>query len=318
MAVFTHVEHPVLSQWLAQNYSLELIAEPEPITDGIENTNYRIVCADSSAYVFTIVEVWSMDIATYCLDLALHMHNKKLAVPQTLQNRKGSTCTIFDDKPAAVVAFASGEPRLQPTPIECATMGAQIASLHQDADDFGGQIPNPRGHAWRKNAARQIAPHLSSNDRILLERAQKADRRVAEAGLPELACHCDLFRNNVLWVNEHINGIIDFYFAGHDLPAFDLAVACIDWCMDDQGTIYHDHLAAMLGAYKRKLPLLPEHPDLLADIFVSAALRFWLSRHLDILNPRAARVLNPHDPQGFRTRLALCLDRPDELLRAMR
>ena len=318
MAVFTQVAAPALASWLADNYQLELGGSPEPIAAGIENTNYYIACANGDAYVFTIIEVWPKDIAVNCLNLALHMHNKGLTVPRTLLNAGGATCSSFDGKPAAVVKFVNGAPRLQPSTAECAIMGATIAALHDATADYPGQIRNQRGVAWRRISAAQIAPHLDLAARELLTRALAVDERVAAASLTESACHCDLFRSNVLWENERISGIIDFYFAGCDLPAFDLAVACIDWCMDDTGAIYTDQLAAMLGAYQRARTLQPDEPAMIADIFVCAALRFWLSRLLDLQQPRVANLLQPHDPQAFQARLVACLDQPDKLLQGLR
>ena len=316
MAVFTEVSAPALVRWLEKHTSLSLATGPEPVSEGIENTNYTFVAADGRRYMFTILEVWDRPRAEYCASLAAHLHRGGQPVPAQAALRDGRICPEFAGKPALVVEFVEGVQKRAPQAADCEKIAAVIAGLHRAAADFAGGLPNARGRQWRQQAAARISASLDEDGRSLLTRARQADQICAAADLPECSCHCDLFRNNVLWNGDRIAAIIDFYFAGRDRLLFDLAVAAVDWCFDDQGLLDREKLAAFAGGYTGGRQLTAAEREKAADMFAVASLRFWLSRLDDRFNPRAAAVLVEHNPDAFRLRLAACLEHREEISKA--
>ena len=308
MAVFTEVSAPALAQWLEKNTDLRLAAGPEPVTEGIENTNYTFVADNGRKHMFTVLEVWDRQRAEYCARLASHLHRAGQPAPAQTPVKGDCTCPEFAGKPALVVEFVEGTQKRNPAQSDCAKIAAALAGLHQAAADFSGDLPNPRGHQWRLQAANRILPSLDAKDRLLLERALEADRACDAANLPECSCHCDLFRNNVLWKGNNIAAIIDFYFAGHDRLLFDLAVAAADWCFDEQGLLDQEKLSAFAVGYNGVRQLTVAEKAQVADMFAAASLRFWLSRLDDRKSPRTATILVEHNPDVFRNRLATCLE----------
>lgn len=313
MAVFTELDHAKMRDWLSRNYAIELAAKAEPIAAGIENSNYKIRAADDRSYIVTIIEKWSFATARYCIDLAHHFNRAGLPVPAVIANLAKARCTELMAKPAVVIEFVAGSENMRPDASACETLGATVARLHAAATGFEGRMDNPRNHAWRASAAARMRAHMDANDQRLLAEAMAIDAKLAAAGLATIACHCDLFRNNVLWHRGELAGIIDFFFAGDDLAGFDLGVAAVDWSQDDAGRIDIELLAALARGYLGVAGSLPATPSQLADLMVSGALRFWLSRLVDVHEPRTAVMLTPHDPQVFRDRLGSCLAGRDQL-----
>ena len=316
MAVFTEVSAPALAQWLEEHTSLCLASGPEPVSEGIENTNYTFVADNGRRHMFTVLEVWDLRRVEYCATLAAHLHRAGQPVPAQVPLKGGRVCPDFAGKPALVVEFVEGTQKPAPRAAECEKIAAAAASLHQAAAAFAGDLPNARGRQWRQQAAARISGHLDEAGRRLLEQALEADRACAAANLPECSCHCDLFRSNVLWNGDRIAAIIDFYFAGRDRLLFDLAVAAVDWCFDDQGLLDQEKLAAFAGGYAGIRQPLAAEKEKVADMFAVASLRFWLSRLDDKFNPRAATILVEHNPDAYRHRLATCLDRREEIRQA--
>ncbi len=308
MAVYTEVAADKLDAWLEEYAGLRLAGDPEPVSEGIENTNFFFGASDGRRYVFTVLEVWDMPRAAYCVSLSRHLHDAGQPVPAPIAIKSGKPCAPFAGKPAVAVAFAPGRQKRQPDAQACGCIGETMAGLHGAAAGFAPVMPNARNEAWRESIAADLAPHMAAADRQLLERALAADRACSAADLPQAACHCDLFRNNVLWQDGTVEAVIDFYFAGHDRLLFDLAVAAVDWCFDDLGALDQAKLDALAAGYASGRRLQEAEARMMPEMCAVAALRFWLSRLNDMRNPRPSSLLVEHDPEAFRLRLASCLE----------
>jgi homoserine kinase type II len=205
-------------------------------------------------------------------------------------------------RPAALVDRLPGAHPLAPDAQHCAALGETLARMHLAGADFALQQPNPRGLAWIAAAAPVVAPHLDAPRRALLEGelAHAQHAATAFAALPRGTIHADLFRDNTLFVEHRLTGVFDFYFAGVDALLLDIAVCLNDWCIAlDSGRLDDDRAAALVQAYASVRPLAGAEMRLLPAMLRLAALRFWVSRLADLHLPRAAHLLQPHDPGHF-------------------
>jgi homoserine kinase type II len=132
------------------------------------------------------------------------------------------------------------------------------------------------------------------NDELLFQAANNPD------SLPQGVIHADLFRDNVLFADNHrISGILDFYSACTGALLFDIAITANDWCCED-GNINHEKFAALLATYESLRPLEQLEKQHLQTMFRAAALRFWLSRLEHQLYPRPGEITRQKDPLIFR------------------
>lgn len=301
MAVFTHITPDEAADWARRHFGVAADSL-SPIAEGIENTNY-LLGAGAARYVLTVFEVWNLKMARYYAALMRHFAASGAPVPSPLfpQTPAGEE---WRGKPALLTPFVEGEWLPAPGAEECRKMGAVAAKLHVAEADFtpppDSGMANPRGAVWRRETAQQLRPVLSAATWQTLHDALAADAVFAELPLPYAACHCDLFRNNVLWQNGEIAGVIDFYFGGEDALVFDLAVCACDWCFcEETGEFDRARLAALLEGYEELRPFCDLERAQFGAALQSAALRFWISRLYDVHFPRAAKILTPHDPRRF-------------------
>ncbi|GGD61069.1 homoserine kinase [Caballeronia grimmiae] len=306
MAVFTPVTDAELGDWL-QHYDLGDVVEFRGIHSGIENSNFFLTTTHGQ-YVLTIFEKLTATQLPFYLDLMRHLASHRVPVPDPMPRRDGSLFGMLKGKPAAIVTKLEGAPELAPTPAHCIEVGQMLARMHLAGRDFARHQPNLRSLSWWQENVPAIASFLTDSQRALIETElahQAAFFASADyATLPEGPCHCDLFRDNVLFAHgrQHVRlgGFFDFYFAGVDKWLFDVAVTVNDWCTDlETGALDPARVDALLRAYQTVRPFTPAEDCHWNDMLRAGAMRFWVSRLYDFHRPREAELLKPHDPGHF-------------------
>jgi homoserine kinase type II len=306
MAVYTEVSFDEAASLVARLGLGELTAL-QPIRSGIENTNYFADTAQGR-YVLTVFERLSFEQLPFYLQLMKHLAERGIPVPGPKADASGAILHTLKGKPAAVVDRLRGRHNLAPDAAHCTSLGAMLARMHLAGADFALHQPNLRGLAWWIETVPVVLPFLTSAQRELIEGElafqQQLAASAAYAALPRGAIHADLFRDNVMFdeaaSGDRLTGLFDFYFAGVDAFAFDIAVCLNDWCIDlDSGRLDEDRASALIKAYDAVRPLTNGERRLMPALMRAAALRFWLSRLWDLHLPRDASVLTAHDPTHF-------------------
>jgi homoserine kinase type II len=306
MAVFTPVTDAELGDWL-QHYDLGDVVDFRGIQSGIENTNFFLTTTHGQ-YVLTLFENLTATQLPFYLDLMRHLASHRVPVPDPMPRRDGSLFAMLNGKPASIVTRLDGAPELSPTPAHCIEVGQMLARMHLAGRDFPLHQPNLRSLAWWRENVPAVIDFLSNSQRDLIE-SELAHQTAFfgsddYAALPEGPCHCDLFRDNVLFAQgrEHarLGGFFDFYFAGIDKWLFDVAVTVNDWCVDlTTGALDASRVDALLRAYQTVRPFTPAEERHWDDMLRAGAMRFWVSRLYDFHRPREAQMLKAHDPGHF-------------------
>jgi homoserine kinase type II len=189
-----------------------------------------------------------------------------------------------------------------------------LADMHIAGQSYPGALENPRGPRWWREAARKVLPFLDEARVRLLESELEFQSRFRGHELQRGPVHADLFRDNVLFDDTRIGGVVDFYFAGVDAWLFDVAVTLNDWCVEPDGAFDRVRADAFLAAYHAVRPFTAAERDAWPVMLRAAALRFWLSRLYDFHLPRPGELVHAHDPEHFRRILELrirdALDHP--------
>ncbi len=297
MAVFTPVSQAELAQWLS-NYSLGELRLCEPVEAGIENTNY-FVTTTQGRYVLTLFERLPADQLPFYLELMAHLARHGIPCPAPIADLSDQYLGFLNGKPAALVTRLAGRSLEDPQVAHCAELGALLARMHLAGRSYSAFLENPRGPKWWRFAAREVAPFLDEAKTNLLdaELAFQAEQRFPD--LPRGPVHADLFRDNTLWEDGRISGVVDFYFAGVDCFLYDVAVCANDWCLAGPG-LDPERLRALLAAYGTIRPFTALERAAWPAMLRAAALRFWLSRLHDLYLPRPGMLVHAHDPEHFR------------------
>jgi homoserine kinase type II len=317
MAVYTEVSFAQADAFV-RHLGLGHASMLQGIGAGIENTNY-FVGTDRGEWVLTLFERLSAEQLPFYLRYMQHLAQHGIPVPEPQADAGGQILHQLCGRPAALVNRLPGRHVLAPQLAHLQQLGEVLARLHLAGADFALQQPNPRGLDWWAATVPEVLPFLDEPRARLLREELEFQRGVAASGaaatLPRGVIHADLFRDNVVFDvvdgEDRLSGLFDFFFAGVDALAFDLAVCLNDWCIDSpNGRLLEDRAAALCDAYQRVRPLAGAELRLMPALLRAAALRFWLSRLWDLHLPRDAALLQPKDPTHFERVLRERIERP--------
>ena len=306
MAVYTHVPAEAMVALLARYGSARLVSA-KGIAEGVENSNY-LVETTASRFILTLYEK-RVDVADLPFFMALldHLADAGLPVPRAIRDRDGRQIQEVEGRPACLIEFLPGVSVTHPTVPQAHAAGAALGRMHAALADFPLGRPNALGlEGWIALADRcgarldEIAPGLAA--RVADEIAWL--RGAWPADLPTAVIHADLFPDNVLMLDDHVTGIIDFYFACTEIRAWDLAVSLGAWCFGNDGTGYSAARAgAMIAGYEATFGLSDAERAALPALCRGAALRFLLTRAWDWLNTPANALVTRKDPLAYLRRL---------------
>lgn len=309
MSVFTELSQQDIETLLSQ-YTLGQYQAHSGIQAGTENTNY-FVDTDLAQFVLTLFEKHSAEELPFFLSLGEHLHDHQCAVPQPFRTAEGVFLTTIRGKPAVLFERVSGKHH-QPSPQHADTLARALANIHRSTEDFNEHREHSHNRLWIATTARQLMPELSEAHAETLARVLTVIDSIPSE-LPAGIIHADLFHDNALFVDDQLNGIIDWYFAGYDAYALDIAVCMIDWCLNDQGLPDTQRCVDFAAAYHQVRSLENSEIDALPALMVQATTRFWLSRALAAAQHSGSDSIQVKDPEPMRLIAMYCMDHLAEL-----
>src|SRR5690606_9061202 len=167
-------------------------------------------------YVLTLFERLPAEALPFYLDLMAHLARHGIPCPAPIADLSDRYLGVLNGKPAALVTRLPGRSIERPGRAECTQLGALLARMHLAGRSYDAYLENPRGPKWWRIAAKDVESYLDEAQRELLadELAFQAEHRFPD--LLRGPVHADLFRDNALFDEGRLSGVIDFYFAGVD------------------------------------------------------------------------------------------------------
>ena len=117
--------------------------------------------------------------------------------------------------------------------------------------------------------------------------------------LPQGVIHADLFPNNVLFMGDHLTGVIDFYFACDDILAYDIGICLNSWCFEADGSFNMTKSRSLIRSYQTIRPLSEAEIAAIPVLAAGSAMRFFLTRLYDWLYTPKDALVSPKDPMEY-------------------
>ena len=307
MAVYTSLSAAEINAFL-QKFGWTDASHIQATDSGIENTNYFVSArhpdGQITELVLTLFESMPASELPYFIQLTRHLANLNLPVPCPCGDQHHQTLHFLQHKPAILVPRFQGHHPHQPSLEQCRVIGNALARIHIASDDFQARRENDRGSPWRRKACETLRHQMPPDQHTLLnQQLMDWENQLPEIRqLPQGITHGDLFRDNALFDNDTLTGIIDFYNACHDVFVYDLAVLVNDWCLKTDATLDSTRYDAVLQSYQQIRTLTPAEQAFWPAMLRFATVRFWLSR-----------LLSWHRPDGTPEKNDVTQKNPDEM-----
>ena len=302
MAVFTKLSKTEIENYLGL-YDIGSLNQYSEIVEGIENTNYKIIC-NGTPYILTIFEKRvNEDDLPFFINLKLYLNQNNFKCPRPIQNRNGEIINSIKNKKAVIISFIEGNKIDKPNINECNEIGKMLGDLHNLTINFNESRQNSLDiKEWKNLLSKCTKNEDKKFDIILKEVENEIDflESVWPKNIPSGVVHADLFKDNVFFKDEKITGVIDFYFSCYHFFLYDISIVINDWCFDSNGEIFnYEYYKAILNGYNEHKKITQQEIDSFNIILRSAAVRILVTRlHDYIFHPKDAIVLKK-DPYQY-------------------
>ncbi|MBF0124901.1 MAG: homoserine kinase [Magnetococcales bacterium] len=306
MSVYTQVGLPELVT-LLERYPLGTLVSLSGMTNGIDNSNYRLETS-GGVYVLTLIENSAqVERLPQLLALLTHLSKNAIPCPLPIADNSGQLLQQLAGKPALLVNLLPGCSPTAPTAGECYQVGQLLANIHRVGQHFSPQPSNLNGLPQWRMLLDRLRPLLFEQQPELLRQIEQEIDRLSDGffnqSMPAGLCHSDLFPDNSLFVDGKLTGVLDFHFACHEQLIYDVAIMINAWGFQADGSPNLDRLRALWQGYCALRPPVTEELVAFNDALRAAAMRFLLTRLRDRYFPRTGQQVLRKPPEEYLTRL---------------
>ena len=283
MAVFTELNKHEIEDFL-KDFTIGNLISFEGIVKGTENSNFKIITTENK-YILTILE---KRVVEEDLPFFMTLQNKLVEhgfnCPKPIKNNKNLVINKLKNKNAVIISFLDGENLSTIMPENCYELGSKIAEFTNITKKLKLLRANSLNYdSWVKifESFKNINDNSYEEYFAVLNEELIFLKNNWPNNLPTAIIHADLFVDNVLFKNNKISGIIDFYFSCNDFIAYELALTANDWCFNKDGTFNLDNFNSLIMGYNNITTLNSEEKSSMNVLFRGAAVRILVTRLYD-------------------------------------
>lgn len=308
MAVYTKLEKRDIDKIL-KDYSIGKLEKFDPIEEGVENTNYKIL-VNKKKYILTIYEkrVDKKDLPFFCT-LTTELHKKKFKCPLPIINNKNEMISDFQNKKLTILSFIEGESKISLNENESYKVGFETSKLHKITSDISLYRKNSLSIESWQEIYNEIKLTYKNKNNFKLEFIKDNLDKIKKnwpKNLPKGIIHGDIFIDNIIFLNDNINGVIDYTFACNDFFAFDIAICLNALCFEKIGDNYNFNILNaknFLNGYMKNRNLEKNEKQNMLVLCQGAAMRFLLTRLFDSINQNNDAFVKIKDPIEYKKKL---------------
>lgn len=301
MAVFTKLEKENFEEVL-KSYDIGEFVSFEGISEGIENTNY-ILRTTKDNFIFTVYEkrVSGADLPFF-MELMEKLNGSNFPCPLPIHQKNGSIIGQIFGKNYTIVSMLRGKWPRTLSNNEALKAGETLGKLHSATSKMSSlSRNNSMGRDFWKETYLKVKDKTEAHFDDLEKAANSAFEIIKNwpENLPSGIIHADYFPDNVLFENDDVSGVIDFYMSCNDFYAYDLVIALNAWCFERDHSFNVTKAGLMLKGYNSQRKLSENELESLNVLAIGACLRFLSTRLYDYFNRVEGATVNVKNPKEY-------------------
>ena len=298
MAVYTTITKAELESFLI-DFNIGTLVSFDGISSGVTNTNY-LITTSKNKYILTVFEHHSMEELPFFINLMTFLSAHHIDCPTPIKDNQNRAIKLLKDKPTLIVTYLNGFEVEKITELNCFAVGKALAKLHQVTKSLPENRRNTRDLNWIEDTYLDMKSKLTSTEKNIIELEIDFLKSKQIDGLPKSTIHGDLFKDNVLFLDDSRPSFIDFYYACEEVLVFDIGIAINDWCINDDGSIDQNKFSQFVDGYESERKLESAEKDFMHIALRWASLRFYISRLEHIHSNPSAEILAIKNPTQFK------------------
>ena len=303
MAVFTKLDKKEI-EYFVDLYNIGALEDYSEIIDGIENTNYKLIC-NKIPYILTIFEkrVKENDLPFF-MDLKVYLNKNNFKCPKPVKNKNNEIINSLKNKKAVIVSFIEGKKIDLPNKNICFEVGKMIGNLHNISKNFDKKRENSLSISILKDIFYKCQEKRNEKFEIIFNTLENEILFIENFwpnNLPYGVIHADLFKDNIFFNEEKITGVIDFYFSCNHFFLYDICIVINDWCFENNGKDFNmESFRSIIEGYSLSRKLETAELNAFNFLLRLAAVRILITRLHDFLfHPNDALVIKKDPVEYF-------------------
>lgn len=284
MAVYALLDRTAIED-LAHRFGIDDMTDFQAMDGGSENTSYRIATS-SGDYVLTICDQKSLQHTTRLASILVYLSDHGIRTSRVVSPPDEPIVVLHDDKPVMLKRHIDGEIRSNLSGNILLQLGEEMSRLHQ----LPAPSYLPESFSYGRNYFSQVTDSDLDHSYVdwLAEKSDYLAKHIP-GSLPLALIHGDLFFDNVIVRDDELMALIDFEEACHYYRNFDLGMAIIGSCREDQ-TISFAKARSLVRGYQKEITLQPAEQESLQAfaVYAAVATSFWRFRHYNLRRPDPA------------------------------
>jgi homoserine kinase type II len=291
-------------QELVNEYGLGGVRSVRKPQGGAVNENWIVRTAKGTVVVRRVTKSRSLNdiLFEHSFIRALERTAFPYRLPKPLRTRAGRSVVAMNGKYLWLYDYIEGSSSRPPRNIVVPQMAHALASAHKAACRFSlrrmNAPPHPLEHPWLLHSLRrlqlEVADHQGAHHRFFRAHVQECIgileqfRCTRYSALPRLPIHGDMCRDNLIFSEGRLRGVIDFSHCCSDTAIRDVTIALRHECTSQSDCVSLDLNAArqFLDVYHEINPLTREEIDLIPAIAVAELADLFRWRMVEIVTKR--------------------------------